>query len=121
MRRNQVEFEIQRAIVLFLRSVLPENSVVFHVPNGGSRKTSEAARFKAMGVVAGVADLIVLTNGRPIAIEVKGPKGRLSVKQKEWATQWVEAGGVHMTVTSIDDVAIKLVAAGVPLRMRLII
>ena len=40
---------------------LPELGVgrIFHVPNGGLRTKSEAAKLKAMGVVAGVADLFL--------------------------------------------------------------
>ena len=35
----------------------PELKLLYHVPNGGSRKKSEAGRFKAEGVKAGVPDL----------------------------------------------------------------
>ena len=35
----------------------PELKLLFHVPNGGKRNAAEAARFKAMGVKAGVPDL----------------------------------------------------------------
>lgn len=37
----------------------PELSLLFHVPNGGKRSKVEAARFKAMGVQAGVPDLFL--------------------------------------------------------------
>lgn len=35
----------------------PELKMLYHVPNGGKRNPAEAARFKAMGVKAGVPDL----------------------------------------------------------------
>jgi len=38
----------------------PELSLIFHIPNGGKRNAREAARFKRMGVKAGVPDLFLL-------------------------------------------------------------
>ena len=35
----------------------PELALLYHVPNGGSRKKAEAGRFRAEGVKAGVPDL----------------------------------------------------------------
>lgn len=44
---------------------------LFHVPNGGYRNAREGQRFKALGVVAGVPDLIWMFNGRAICFELK--------------------------------------------------
>jgi len=60
----------------------------FHVPNGGKRNKREAARFKAMGVKAGVHDLIILlSDARVIFIELKVGKNKLQpaqIKFDEW-------------------------------------
>jgi len=48
----------------------------FHVPNGGRRNRREAARFKRMGVSAGVSDYICLCARRGyngLALEMKAP------------------------------------------------
>ena len=37
----------------------PELALMYHVPNGGKRSKSEAARFRAMGVKAGVPDIFL--------------------------------------------------------------
>lgn len=37
-----------------------KDALFFHVPNGGKRNAIEAAKFKRMGVLAGVSDLILL-------------------------------------------------------------
>lgn len=56
----------------------------FHVPNGGKRSKTEAARFKSLGVVAGVADFILINNGHVLMIEFKDATGKQSPAQKEF-------------------------------------
>lgn len=57
----------------------------FHVPNGGKRSKREAAKFVAMGVRAGVHDLVVLLDkGVTVFIEVKVGKGVLSKSQEKF-------------------------------------
>ena len=66
----------QAAIVEYVRWVAPQ-IVIFHVPNGGWRSKAEAARFKWIGVLAGVFDLVlILPDGRSAYWEAKRPKGR---------------------------------------------
>ena len=78
----------------------PELALMYHVPNGGKRSKSEAARFRAMGVKAGVpdiflpvkrsghwltipSDLIAPYNG--LYIELKRQRGgTVSAAQKQW-------------------------------------
>ena len=86
----------------------PELALMYHVPNGGKRSKSEAARFRAMGVKAGVpdiflpvkrsghwltipADLIAPYNG--LYIELKRQRGgTVSAAQKQWISDLREAG-----------------------------
>lgn len=49
------------------------NVLIFHIPNGGYRRPSEAARLKAMGVVPGVPDLFIPEWN--LFIEMKKEKG----------------------------------------------
>ena len=42
---------------VFQSGRFPELALLYHVPNGGSRKKAEAGRFRAEGVKAGVPDL----------------------------------------------------------------
>lgn len=66
----------------------PELALMFHVPNGGSRKKSEAARFKAEGVKAGVPDVFLpVPRGgfHGLFLELKRQKGgRVSPEQEDW-------------------------------------
>ena len=60
---------------------------LFAVPNGGRRDATTAAKLKAEGVVAGVADLILLKSNRDygaLLIEMKTLKGRQRDSQKAW-------------------------------------
>lgn len=65
----------------------PELQLLFHIPNGGKRNAAEAARFKAMGVKAGVPDLClpVPMNGfAGLYIEMKYGKNKATEKQEAW-------------------------------------
>jgi hypothetical protein len=80
-------------------------TVWFHVPNGGKRDKVTAARLKQMGVRSGVADFIVLSRCRPLALELKVPKtGRQSDNQKGFQAFWEENGGVYRLARTPDEV-----------------
>lgn len=74
--------------------------LLFAVPNGGRRDPVTGARLKAEGVVAGVADLLLLIprgDKHGMCIEMKTKKGRQSPAQKEWHAK-VEAFGYDYQV-----------------------
>lgn len=80
---------------------------LFAVPNGGRRDATTAAKLKAEGVVAGVADLILLKSNRhygALLIEMKTLKGRQRDSQKQWE-ETVCANGEYKYVVcrSLDD------------------
>lgn len=115
-RRRHPEEDLQRQVVKFLNSALAGNAVFFHVPNGGRRSFTEAKRFKAMGVLAGMVDLIVVNDGRFIGLELKAPKrGSLSDAQLRCHRQLREARAPVYVCRSKDDVVAALQDCGVPL------
>ena len=74
--------------------------LLFAVPNGGARNKATAAKMKMEGVVAGVADLLLLIPAKGchgLCIELKNEKGRQSPAQKEWEAK-VEAQGYKYVV-----------------------
>lgn len=126
-RLQRKEDPVQRSILAWLRQVLPTGSLVFHVPNGGKRSLSEARRFKGLGVVAGIPDLIAIVPGfellgvgrLPILIggEVKAIDGRDATDlQAEIGAQWRGLGGFWGVWRSIDDARRTVLEAGVPIR-----
>lgn len=80
---------------------------LFAVPNGGRRDVTTAAKLKAEGVVAGVADLILLKSNRDygaLLIEMKTLKGRQRDSQKQWQNIVCSDGEYKYVVCrSFDD------------------
>lgn len=74
------EERLQRAVAQYLRPAVRDAECLWwHVPNGGHRAPSTAARLKLMGVRAGVPDLaFILPGGRCAYIELKAGPGRLT-------------------------------------------
>lgn len=67
--------------------VHPELALLTHVPNGGKRRKSEAARLKGMGVRPGYPDLALNVPRGPYAglfIELKASNGKVSAEQSDW-------------------------------------
>jgi hypothetical protein len=65
------------------------------IPNGGKRNAREAGRMKAMGVKAGVSDMLLpIPRGHyhGLWIELKAPDGRVSPEQKAWIEKMVMQG-----------------------------
>ena len=78
------ESTLQASCVRWFRYQYP-HLVIYAVPNGGSRNVREAQRLKAEGVLAGVADLVVmLPQGKSLYIEMKVRGNRQTDNQKEF-------------------------------------
>lgn len=105
--RREDEHRIQCACVRWFR--LKYSSLyhlLFAVPNGGVRDKVTGAKMKAEGVLAGVADLILLVpNARyhGLCIEMKTKTGRQSDSQKIWETHVVGQGYRYAVCRSLDD------------------
>lgn len=112
------EHDLQVSVARFLSLALPADAVWFHVPNGGHRSKASAGKMKAEGVIAGVADCLVIYRGQAIGIELKTLKGRLSPQQKSWASSFERAGGWYYVARSIDQVKEILESCGVILKIR---
>lgn len=107
-RPSDEEHCIQRSCVRWFN--LKHQSLkgrLFAVPNGGKRDARTAAKLKEEGVVAGVADLILLTPNRfygALLIEMKTSSGRQSTSQKEWERIVTDKGEYKYVVChSLDD------------------
>lgn len=96
-----VPLESEEQITLFQWARLqsgkyPELSLLYHVPNGGSRNRAEAARLQAEGVKAGVPDLCLpVPRGQfhGLYIELKRMRGsRTSDLQVSWMESLMKQG-----------------------------
>lgn len=101
------EHHIQCACVNWFRFQYPEyRSLLFAVPNGGARSKATAGRLKAEGVVAGVADLLLLlpsSGYHGLCIEMKTRTGRQSDLQKEWQAEVEWQGYKYEVCRSLDE------------------
>lgn len=79
---------------------------VFMVPNGEMGKISQAAagRARAMGLRAGISDLVLLDRqGRAYFMEVKTEDGRLSKNQLQFNKLCADRGWPYAVVRSVDE------------------
>jgi hypothetical protein len=77
------EDAIQIALVAQLRAGCAPRAQFFHVPNGGHRAISTARRFKMLGVLPGVSDMIYLMPERRVFFhEIKADDGEWDAAQK---------------------------------------
>jgi hypothetical protein len=89
-----------------------KNILFYHVPNGGYRNPIEGAKFKRMGVKAGVPDICL-----PIArqgyhgcyVEVKRQKGGvLSDNQQHWLSELAKEGYYVFVANGADEFIEKI-------------
>lgn len=97
------EDELHRAVAELLQIKARTDVLWFHVPNGGKRGKSEAGRLKCMGTLAGVADFVLIRDGRTFGLELKTPTGRLSKAQHEFGKRLVAASGMFSVARSLEE------------------
>lgn len=107
-RPSEEEHRIQCECVKWFNYQYPKlRGRLFAVPNGGRRDATTAAKLKAEGVVAGVADLILLKKNSEHAallIEMKTRTGRQRDTQKEWESAVCENNEYkYIICRSFDD------------------
>lgn len=109
-RRNQPEEQLQRTVVEYLRWTKP-NCVWFFVNNGARLSKAQAGIAKAMGVLAGVGDLVFIfkddeeyTRAWVGFIELKADDNDLSAVQEDFAEAIMECGALYEVCRSIEDV-----------------
>lgn len=104
--RNE-ESHIQQGCVRWFRYQYPDLArLLFAVPNGGARDRVTGAILKGEGVVAGVADLILLVpskDSHALCIEMKTRKGYQSDSQKQWQADVEKHGYRYAVCRSLDD------------------
>lgn len=95
------EFDIQRAVCIYLERCALPDVVWWHTPNGGKRVAFEAKRLKQMGVKPGIHDLLFLHRGRLFGLELKAPGEGPSDAQRQMHPRMLGAGMAASAV--VDD------------------
>ena len=115
-RRSTPEADAQRAIVSALRFALPRDAIVHHCANevteAGRRGARRQAILVGMGVHPGFADLILISGGRVLFLEVKSQTGRLRKSQEVFRDTVVTQGFGWALVRSVDDALAALADNG---------
>jgi hypothetical protein len=102
-RRHRPEQQIQRAVFQHLHQRGAPNVFAFHPANGGWRSAVEGAIFKALGVVAGVPDVVVIRDGVTYALELKSEGGHLSDSQRATHEAMIAAGAIVGVAIGLDE------------------
>ncbi len=106
------EAQIHKAVVLNLIERGAASIFWFHPANGGRRSWSEGKSFKAMGVVPGVPDLIILKGGEVFGLEIKSTTGRVQPSQRLCHAAMQEAGAQTAIAKGLDEALIILESWG---------
>ena len=121
-RRSTPEADAQRAIVTALRFALPRDAIVHHCANevteAGSRGARRQSILVGMGVHSGFADLIVISGGRVLFLEVKSQTGRLRKSQEVFRDTVCAQGFGWALIRSVDDALGALADHGFTSRVR---
>jgi hypothetical protein len=101
------ERAIQNEICAWLKSrgalcFIHDSVGIFDPRRGVFRRNTSPYRIR------GVADVLGIWQGRPLAIEVKTKTGRVSPHQKEFLAMWTAAGGIGFVARSVEDVKDEL-------------
>ena len=121
-RRGTPEADAQRAILQALRFALPRDAIIHHCANEvtepGSRGQIRQSILVGMGVHAGFADLMVISGGRVLFLEVKSQTGRLRKSQEVFRDTICAQGFGWALVRSVDDALGALADHGFTSRVR---
>lgn len=86
----------------FHNSFPSQRQMLFHVQNK-ARNAIEGNKFKAMGVVKGISDLILILPGRVVFIELKTRVGRQSPEQSQFQHKCQTRGHEYRIVRSLEE------------------
>lgn len=98
------ESQIQQQIIIFERNnySIKQESLIFAVPNGGTRNILEAKLLKATGVMPGVSDLILIVKNKIYFIELKAEKGIQKEHQKLFQNKVENLGFEYKIFKSLE-------------------
>jgi len=104
------EIELQIAVMDMLGYALTDNAMALHIANQGKRSPRFGSELKRMGMLPGVADIVVFWEGgyaigpRVGWIELKSEDGRASPAQENFAKRVVHIGHRYALCRSVDEV-----------------
>jgi hypothetical protein len=108
-RQRYPEDDLQMVVAEYLDMFLPKEIRWWHVPNGGKRDPREGARFKKMGVKAGVVDNhFLMPDGKLAVIELKIRPNKPTDEQHQFLAAVITTSGMGAVAYSLDEVLTTL-------------
>jgi hypothetical protein len=97
------EHQIQAQIVNYFNQSFPTlRKCLFHVQNKASNSI-EGAKFKTLGVVAGISDLVLIHSNGTCFIELKDDKGKQSEHQITFQRQLAQLNHDYHIIRSLSE------------------
>ena len=97
------EFKIQAECFQWHWNNFPDQRGRLFTVNNNAPSAYAGSVMKAMGVVAGVSDMVYLSTAGAVFLEFKDPKGKQSISQKWWQGVVEEAGYRYEVIRSVED------------------
>lgn len=107
---DPLESAIQIQLVEYLSLVAPSRGFLFFAcsneamgkaQSGGG--LSRMAKLRRMGLRSGVADLVIVKDGRAYFLEMKRHNGKQSVNQLQFEAEAIRAGAEYAVAHSFDE------------------
>lgn len=97
------EFKLQAKCFQHHWNNFPDERGLLFTVNNNSNSRYDGAVMKAMGVVAGVSDMIYLSSKGPVCLEFKTEVGKQNDRQKWWENQVRQAGYRYEIIRTFED------------------
>ena len=111
-RRAAPEAALQKAVIQHLRLRHKPGVLFLSIPNEAKRSAVMGGHLKAMGMLPGAADLLIVVQGRALFLELKAPNGVVSESQWAFGGAATEAGADYYIRCNLDDALNVLEAWG---------
>lgn len=97
------EAALQASCFQWFHNTFPsQRQMLFHVQNK-ARNAIEGNKFKALGVVKGVSDLILIVNFRVLFIELKTENGVQTPEQSQFQAKVIQRGHEYFIVRTLSE------------------
>lgn len=116
MTRQKPEQAFQISLVRDLRKILPPDCMVVAFPAGGGG-LMRGKFLKAMGLVAGMPDLLFIHRGNAFGMELKAKNGKLTEAQHQMIMQLAICGMDVRIVRTLDEALFCLKEWEIPTRI----
>jgi hypothetical protein len=112
-KRRSPEAELQRFIVQTLKLFGVDGLIYFSVPNESKRSAGMAVQLKAMGMLPGVADLVIIRpNGLAAMLECKSLTGIVSLEQHAFSLLCASNGVPYRVCRTAEEATAYLAEIG---------